>query len=111
MKACTSPTPVNITLKVIGGKWKPIILWHLCHEVLRFSQLKKVVSGITQKMLTQQLRELEADGLIARQVFPVVPPRVEYSLTEYGKTLQPVLMIMAEWGKTHATTATNKEVA
>jgi DNA-binding HxlR family transcriptional regulator len=101
MKECDSLDPVNTTLGVIGGKWKSLILWHLYHATLRFSELEEKVTGVTQKMLTQQLRELESDGLINRKVYPVVPPKVEYSVTEYGKTLFPVLNSMAEWGEKH----------
>ena len=101
MKTCNSHDPVNITLKVIGGKWKPLLMWLLAEQTLRFNELQKSMNGVTQKMLTQQLRELEADGLIERKVYPVVPPKVEYSLTEYGKTLKPVLMSMADWGEKH----------
>lgn len=91
--------PVEITLSVIGGKWKAVILWHLSHKTLRFSQLRRRLPGITQKMLTQQLRELERDGLLHREVFAEVPPRVEYSLTGLGRTLRPMLSLMCEWGK------------
>lgn len=104
MKKCTSGSPVNITLKVIGGKWKPEILWHLYSETLRFSELKRKVTGITQKMLTQELRELEQNKIILRTVHPIVPPKVEYSLTDYGKTLSPVLKSMASWGEKHKVT-------
>ncbi len=92
---------VAVTLDLIGGKWKGVILWHLSHKTLRFSQLKRRLSGITQKMLTQQLRELERDGLIHRKVYAEVPPRVEYSLTDLGHTLQPTLQQMCDWGKTY----------
>ncbi len=104
MKKCTSGSPVNITLKVIGGKWKPEILWQLYAQTLRFSELKRKVTGITQKMLTQELRELEENKIILRTVHPVIPPKVEYSLTDYGKTLSPVLRSMAEWGEKHKST-------
>lgn len=90
---------VAVTLELIGGKWKGVILWHLCQKVLRFSQLKRRITGITQKMLTQQLRELERDGLVHRKVFAEVPPRVEYSLTDLGRSLQPVLQLMCDWGR------------
>ena len=90
--------PVETTLNLIGGKYKALILWHLSTGTLRFSQLQKLVPTATAKMLTQQLRELEAQSLIARQVFPVVPPKVEYSLTELGKSLMPVLIAMRDWG-------------
>ena len=82
-----SPCPVTTTLSVIGGKWKPIIMYAIKEETKRFSQIKKLIPAISQKMLTQQLRELEEDGIINRQVYPVVPPKVEYTLTEYGRTL------------------------
>lgn len=94
--------PVITTLAVIGGKWKPAILWSLKENgTLRFGALKKNTSGITQKMLTQQLRELEADGIVSRKIYPEVPPRVEYSLTDYGRTITPILDEMAEWGLSH----------
>jgi DNA-binding HxlR family transcriptional regulator len=83
---------------VIGGKWKPIILWVLWRETLRFSELKRRIPAVTQKMLTQQLRELEDDLIVHREVYPVVPPKVEYSLTDRGRTLGPILHAMAAWG-------------
>jgi len=92
---------VGVTLDIIGGKWKAVILWHLSHKTLRFSQLQRRLPGVTQKMLTQQLRELERDGMVHRQVYPEVPPRVEYSLTTEGMTLQPILSQMCQWGKDH----------
>jgi DNA-binding HxlR family transcriptional regulator len=93
--------PVEATLSLIGGKYKPIILYHLIGHTLRFSELQRIMPQATQKMLTQQLREMEADGLIHREVFPEVPPRTEYSLTEYGATLEPVLKAMCDWGNEH----------
>lgn len=90
--------PVETTLLLIGDKWKVLILRDLMTGTKRFSELKRSVSGITQKMLTQQLRELESDGIINRTVYPVVPPKVEYSLTDTGKTLQPILDAMRDWG-------------
>jgi len=90
---------VAVTLEVIGGKWKSLILWHLSFKTLRFSQLQRRLNRITQKMLTQQLRELERDGLVHREVFAEVPPRVEYSLTELGVTVVPILQQMCQWGK------------
>ena len=93
--------PVTATMTVIGGKWKPIILWILRDNVRRFGEIKRFIPGITQKMLTQQLRELEKDRIINRQVYPVVPPKVEYSLSEYGRTLIPILDAMAAWGEKH----------
>lgn len=90
--------PVGVTLELIGGKYKALILWHLSNGKLRFSELKKAVPSATPKMLTQQLRELEAQDLIHREVYPVIPPHVEYSLTELGKSLMPVLISMRDWG-------------
>ncbi len=100
----------ELTLAVIGGKWKLIILWHLGLEgTKRFGELKKLIPNITQKMLTNQLRELEEDKLISRKVYPEVPPRVEYTLTEYGVSLMPVLKSMYEWGKHYGETVVWKE--
>lgn len=93
--------PVAVTLEVIGGKWKSLILWQLSFKTLRFSQLQRRLSGITQKMLTQQLRELERDGLVHRKVFAEVPPRVEYSLTGLGGTVVPILSQMCQWGESY----------
>lgn len=90
--------PVEATISLIGGKYKSLILWKLMGGTLRFSQLRKEVPCATPKMLTQQLRELEADGLISREVFPVIPPKVEYSLTNFGRTIAPVLEAMYAWG-------------
>lgn len=92
---------VKVTLDVIGGKWKPLIMYLLQSETLRFSELQRSIVSITQKMLTEQLRELERDGLISRKVYPQIPPKVEYSITEYGRTLLPILESMSEWGKKH----------
>ena len=94
----TNACPVGITLELIGGKYKALILWHLAENKLRFSELRKMISSATPKMLTQQLRELESQALIHREVFPIIPPRVEYSLTELGKSLLPVLVSMRDWG-------------
>jgi DNA-binding HxlR family transcriptional regulator len=93
---------VEDALGILVGKWKPIILLHLLHSgTNRFSELKRNLSGITQKMLTQQLRELEEEDIITRKVYPQVPPKVEYSITEYGKSLEPILEAMHEWGTKH----------
>ena len=94
----TTHCPVSATLNLIGGKYKALILWHLSVQTLRFSQLKKLIPTATPKMLTQQLREMESEQLIFREVFPVVPPKVEYSLTDLGKSLMPVLIAMRDWG-------------
>lgn len=90
--------PVAATLELIGGKYKALILWHLADGTLRFSELRQRISGATPKMLTQQLRELEAQDLLHREVFPVIPPRVEYSLTDLGRSLLPILVAMRDWG-------------
>ena len=94
----TDRCPVEATLDLIGGKYKALILWHLSESQLRFSQLRKLLQNATPKMLTQQLRELEAQQLIHREVFPVIPPKVEYSLTEQGRSLLPILVAMRDWG-------------
>jgi len=100
---------VALTLDVIGGKWKGVILWHLLHKTLRFSQLQRRITDVTQKMLTQQLRELERDGLVHRQVYAEVPPRVEYSLTIKGESLRELLVLMCEWGKENVPVAEHAE--
>lgn len=94
---------VELTLNIIGGKWKPIILYHLGNEgTKRFGELKQKMPNITQKMLTQQLRELEHDGLVHRRVYAQVPPRVEYSLTDFGRTIIPVMENLCRWGQSYA---------
>ncbi len=99
MQNHTLQCPVTTALSVIGGKWKVIILWHLKEGgVKRFGELQRLVKGISQKMLTQELRDLEESGLVSRKVYPVVPPKVEYSLTETGWSLKPVLEQLCEWG-------------
>lgn len=91
---------MEITIDVIGGKWKVLILWHLGNnEVMRFNELNRLHPKLTQKMLTQQLRELERDGLIYRKVYTQVPPKVEYSLSEMGSKLRPILKSMCDWGQ------------
>ena len=94
----TDNCPVEATLDLIGGKYKALILWHLSDGKLRFSELRKAITNATPKMLTQQLRELESQHLIHREVFPVIPPKVEYSLTETGRSLMPILVAMRDWG-------------
>lgn len=94
--------PIDATLDVIGGKWKPLIVYALNDETLRFSQLlDKLQPRITQRMLTKQLRQLEEDGLITRKVYAQVPPKVEYSLTDTGKSLMPILDQLCAWGSEH----------
>ncbi len=92
---------VQATLKVLGGKWKILILWHLCDEVKRFSELKRLMPGISEKVLAQQLRELEKDGLVLRVSHPSKSPKVEYSFTDYGRSLIPVLEALCHWGEQH----------
>jgi DNA-binding HxlR family transcriptional regulator len=91
--------PIYVTLEMVGGKWKVAILWHLAEGTTRFGELKRQLRVVTQKMLTQQLRELERDGLVNRMVYAEVPPRVEYSLTTDGQSILPVLQSMFDWGK------------
>lgn len=100
MSTCTSEyrCPVEETLELIGGKYKTLILWHLVGKTLRFGEISALIPQATPKMLTQQLRLLEEDGLVNRVVYPVVPPKVEYSLTEFGKTIIPILDVMCDWG-------------
>jgi DNA-binding HxlR family transcriptional regulator len=88
-------------LEIIGGKWKGVILYHLMERTYRFGELKRVMPGVTQRMLTKQLRELETDGIIHRKVYAEVPPKVEYSLTEVGESLTDVMMMMRDWGRNH----------
>ena len=94
--------PVEATLELIGGKWKGIVLYHLLEGRIRFSDLNRKINCVTQRMLTKQLRELEADGLVKRTVHPEVPPRVEYELTKEGKTLESILHALKKWGETQA---------
>jgi DNA-binding HxlR family transcriptional regulator len=95
--------PVEATIDVIGGKWKALILWWLQQRTWRFAELRRQIPGITEKMLAQQLRELEADGIVNRRVHPTVPPKVEYSLTEYGRSLKRALREICDWGRNHMT--------
>lgn len=90
--------PVQAVLNLIGGKYKTLIVWNLFGKTLRYSQLQRLIPKATPKMLTQQLRELEADGLITRKIYPVVPPKVEYRLSEQGQSLKPILEAMFSWG-------------
>lgn len=102
MKNEVSQCKVEEALGIIVGKWKPVIILYLLHEgTKRFSELKRSMPGITQKMLTKQLRELEEEDIILRVVYAQVPPKVEYSMTDYGRTLSPILEAMHEWGTHH----------
>ena len=99
MKKLKTKCPAEVTVNIIGGRWKLLILYHLFQGVKRFSELQRSVSGITQKMLTQQLREMERDGLVHREIYAQVPPKVEYSLTPLGESLRSVVDAMSRWGK------------
>ena len=100
----------ELTLAIIGGKWKMLILWHLGKEgTKRFGELRSMMPGITQRMLVSQLRELEEDLIVHREVYPVVPPKVEYSLTEVGESLMSILDSMYEWGKNYMETVMENE--
>jgi DNA-binding HxlR family transcriptional regulator len=91
--------PVEVTISAVGGKWKPLIVWYLLSGTKRFGELRRLIPGATQQMLTLQLRELEQLGVLHRQVYAQVPPKVEYSLTELGRRLEPVLYQMSVWGE------------
>ena len=93
--------PVEVTGGIIGGKWKPLILFYLQDKTRRFGEIQKLLPGVTKKTLTQRLRELERDGIVHRKVFAQVPPRVEYSLTRHGQSLRPILELMSGWGDKH----------
>lgn len=90
---------LDVTMELVGGKWKTIVLWYLRKDKKRFSELCRLIPGITEKMLSLQLRQLEKDGFVRRKVFAEVPPRVEYALTPHGKTLIPLLEEIAKWGR------------
>jgi DNA-binding HxlR family transcriptional regulator len=93
--------PVETGLELISGRWKARILWKLYNRTMRYGELRRELSGITEKMLAQQLRELERDELVTRRIYPEMPPKVEYSLTEFGQTLGPLLEMLATWGTRH----------
>ncbi|ADV67892.1 winged helix-turn-helix transcriptional regulator [Deinococcus maricopensis] len=96
---CAPGCPVEVTLEVISGRWKCVILYHLLRGPVRFGQLRRLIPGVTQRMLTLQLRELEADGLVERTAYPQVPPRVDYRLTPLGESLRAVVLAMLAWGE------------
>ncbi|QPH52263.1 winged helix-turn-helix transcriptional regulator [Pontivivens ytuae] len=99
---CSLGCPVEATLELIGGKWKGVVLYHLIDGTMRFNELHRAAGTVTQRVLTKALRELEAAGLVSRTVHPVVPPHVDYALTEKGRTLVPLLLAMRDWGLEHA---------
>ncbi|GAB4472560.1 MAG: transcriptional regulator [Cyanobacteria bacterium J069] len=100
---------VETTIAIIGGRWKVLILRELLGGVKRFNELHRSLSGITQKMLTQQLREMEDDGIVHREVYQQVPPKVEYSLTPLGQSLEPILAVMHEWGERYLRAVSNRD--
>lgn len=101
--------PVELLMGAVGGRWKPVILYYLTSETRRFGELRRLIPNVSQRMLTQHLRELEDDGLVHREVYREVPPRVEYSLTTLGRSLEPLLMQMHEWAAAHMVEGTNAE--
>ncbi|WP_454659144.1 winged helix-turn-helix transcriptional regulator [Bosea beijingensis] len=99
---CSPGCVVEGALALIGGKWKGVVLYHLFEEeVLRFNEIRRRLLNVTQRMLTAQLRELEADGFIERKIYPEVPPKVEYRLTEHGRSLGPIIQALKAWGDEH----------
>ena len=105
MKYIEYECPLTLTLEIIGGKWKALVMYHLRKGPLRTSEIKRSIPKITQKMLTQQLRELENDGLVMRRVYDNIPPKVEYSLTPMGETATPLLSALCAWGYTYSQTS------
>lgn len=103
---CSPGCAVEAALGFIDGKWKGVVLYHLLQGTHRFNELRRLIPNVTQRMLTNQLRELEADGLIAREVYPQVPPKVEYSLTARGRSLEPVIAALKAWGDKNIDPAT-----
>lgn len=98
---CNFGCAVEAAIEVIGGKWKGVVLYHLQDGTKRFNELRKIIPSVTQRMLTRQLRELEMDGVIERKVYAEVPPKVEYSITEFGKSLAPIIAALEKWGNQH----------
>lgn len=96
--------PVELTIDLLGGKWKAVLMWELSEKTLRFNELTRLFPNATRKMLTQQLKEMERDGLIFRREYPQIPPKVEYSLTDFGRTFMPVLFSMNQWGQDYIAT-------
>ena len=109
MKTKEMKCPAEYTLSLIHGRWKIPLIFHLLNGAKRFSELARALDGVTQKMLTQQLREMERDGLVERKIFPEVPPRVEYSLTPLGASLKPVVDSMCRWGIAHGNSQKSSE--
>jgi DNA-binding HxlR family transcriptional regulator len=109
VKAKDTKCPAEYTLAMIGGRWKIPLIFHLQAGARRFSELSRALKGVSQKVLTQQLREMERDGLVTRRVYAQVPPRVEYSLTELGMSLRPVVDAMCRWGEAHVAEKSARE--
>lgn len=107
-KSKTFHCPMDLTMDYIGGKWKTVVLWYLIKKTRRFSELKKLIPAITEKMLSLQLKQLESNGLIRKKIFAEVPPRVEYSLSPEGETMIPVLKAMSAWGMKRSTPVEKK---
>jgi DNA-binding HxlR family transcriptional regulator len=108
---CNFGCSVEAALEVIGGKWKGVILFHLLGGTKRFNELRRLVPNVTQRMLTLQLRELEVDGIVDRKIYQQIPPRVDYSLTDFGRTLEPILLLMKAWGTEHIQQITERRSA
>lgn len=109
-QAVDEQCPVEVGLNILSGKWKLKILWHLSNGTIRFNELQRILGNITTKTLTQQLRELEEQGIITRKVFPEIPPKVEYSLSEIGTTLKPILAQLCDWGKLYQNYQNHKNI-
>lgn len=108
---CQYGCSVEATLDVIGGKWKGVILFHLLFRTMRFNEMRRLLPKVTQRMLTLQLRELEQAGVIHREVYPEVPPKVEYSLTPFGRSLEPIILLMRDWGDQYMQTLLVRKAA
>ncbi|KAB2676179.1 winged helix-turn-helix transcriptional regulator [Brucella tritici] len=98
---CSPGCAVEAAISLIDGKWKSVVLFHLLDGTLRFNELRRQIPGVTQRMLTNQLRELEEDGLIKRKIYAQVPPKVEYSLSPLGRSIEPILLALKDWGDTN----------
>jgi len=103
--------PMEATLDVIGGRWKGVILYHLLDGEKRFGELRRLLPGVTQRMLTLQLRELEEDEVIHREIYKQIPPKVEYSLTEFGRSLEPTIALMCRWGEQYMSRLAERQLS